>query len=154
MSQPRWDEQLDLLMHNASTMSDDVKELLTLGAEPLFLPYASSHQVGHEYINYPDIIAGVLDCVANTALLTIDKILRLLWHARLRLSSLAGQSAQQGREISQLLDTSEVIQRRRQRANTAFEFVRGESTLAAKPLAFGVRQVQSSDRCEIDLALK
>jgi len=133
-------------------MFDDVKKWLTVEAEPLFLSYASSQQVIQEHINYPDIISGVLDCVANTALLTIDKILRFLCHARLRSSSLAGRSRQQQLETSQLLNDPEIIEKWRQRAITAFKFVQGKSKLAAKPLDFGLRQVQSSgSSCSIDI---
>ena len=150
--QTGWEEQSDLLMHKASTMFDDVKKWLTVEAEPLFLSYASSQQVIQEHINYPDIISGVLDCVANTALLTIDKILRFLCHARLRSSSLAGRSRQQQLETSQLLNDPEIIEKWRQRAITAFKFVQGKSKLAAKPLDFGLRQVQSSgSSCSIDI---
>ena len=136
------EEQSDLLMCKACTIFDNVKRWLTVEAEPLFLSNGSSQQAFKEHIDYPDIIAGVLDCVANTALLTIDKILRS--HAKLRSSSLAGRSMQEQLETSQLLDDPEIIQQWRQRAITAFEFVKGESELAAKPLDFGLRQVQSS----------
>jgi hypothetical protein len=128
-----------------------VKRWLSIEAEPLFLSYAPSQQVIQENINYPDILCGVLDCVVNTALLTIDKILRSLCHARLRSSSLAGQSRQQPLESSQLLDDPEIVERWQQRAITAFRFVQRESTLAAKPLDFGLRQIQSSDSsCSIE----
>jgi hypothetical protein len=140
--QTGWEEQLDLLMHKASTMFDDVQKWLTAEAQPLFLSSTSSHQVIQEHIDYPDIISGVLDCVANTALLTIDKIMRFLYHARLRSSSLAGQSWQQRLETSRLLHDPEIIDRWRQRAISAFEFVQERSKLAAKPLEFGVQQIQ------------
>jgi hypothetical protein len=150
--QTGWEERSDLLMHKVSMMLEDVKKWLTVEAEPLFLSYASSQQVIKEHINYPDIISGILDCVANTALLTMDKILRFLCHARLRSSSLAGQIRQQQLETSHLLDNPENIERWRQRAITAFNFVQGESELAAKPLEFGLRQIQSrGPSCSIDI---
>jgi hypothetical protein len=71
--QTGWEERSDLLMHKVSMMLEDVKKWLTVEAEPLFLSYASSQQVIKEHINYPDIISGILDCVANTALLTMDR---------------------------------------------------------------------------------
>lgn len=136
-------------------MLDDVKKWLTVEAEPLFLSYASSQQVVQEHINYPDIVSGVLDCVANTAVLTIDKIMRSLCHLMLRSSSLAGRSGQQGLGTSQLLDDAEIMARRRQRAITAFKFVQGESRLAAKPLEFGLRQIQSGgSSCPIDISAR
>jgi hypothetical protein len=125
-------------------MLDDVKKCLTVDAEPLFLSYTSSpQQVVQEQISYPDILSGVLDCVANTTLLSINKILRFLYYAKRRSSSLAGRSSQQGPENSQLLDDPEIIERRVQRAITAFKFVQGESKLAAKPLDFGLRHIQT-----------
>ena len=135
------DERLHSLMHKASTMSDDVKKWMTGEAEPLLLSNASSQQVIQGHIEYPDIISGVLDCVANMALLTLAKILRSLYHARLRWSTLPEQIKL---ESNALLDNPETIEQRRQRAITAFDFVRGNSYLAAKPLEFGLRQVDSS----------
>lgn len=141
-----------MLMHKASTIFDNVKKWLTVEAEPLFLSNASSQQVVQEHINYPDLLSGVLDCVANTTLLTIDKILRSLCDARLRSSSLAGQSRQQRLGTNQDLDDPEIIERWSQRAITAFKFVQGESTLAAKPLDFGLRQIQSGgSSCSINM---
>lgn len=43
---------------------------LTFDAEPLFLPYSVSTLGLHEHISYPDVLSAVLDCVANTALVT------------------------------------------------------------------------------------
>ncbi len=37
-----------------------------------------------EHINYPDVLIGVLDCVANTAILAIERLLRHLCLARLQ----------------------------------------------------------------------
>jgi hypothetical protein len=139
-----WEERSDLLMQRASTMSEDVNRWLKFEAEPLFLSYTSSLQVLQGQINYPDIISGVLDCVANTALLNIDKVLRSLRHAKLQSSSLAGRSRQQRLEATQHLDRPNNSERWRQRAMTAFRFVQGESILAAKPLRFGLGQAQSS----------
>lgn len=134
----RWDGRLDSLLHQASKMSDVVKKWITAEAEPLFLSNASSQRVFQGYIEYPDVVSGVLDCVANTDLLTIGNILRFLCHARLR------PSEQRRLETSPLLDSQETIEQQRQRARTAFEFVQGESELAAKPLDFGLRQSHSS----------
>lgn len=140
----RWDGRLDSLLHQASEMSDVVKKWITAEAEPLFLSNASSQRVFQGYIEYPDVVSGVLDCVANTALLAIGNILRFLCHARLRSSGLPGRSEQHRLETSPLLDSQETIEQQRQRARTAFEFVQGESELAAKPLDFGLRQSHSS----------
>ncbi|PQE29560.1 C6 zinc finger domain protein [Rutstroemia sp. NJR-2017a BBW] len=93
---------------------------------------------------YPDIIAGVVDCVANTALLTLDKMICFLYHGNLpnpiTTSLHHGDSEEQ-----------RTIQKWHQRAVCAFEYVRGESTIAAKPLEFGLRQFQSPNAiCDND----
>lgn len=145
--QTQWDVRLDSLIHKASKNFDDVRKWITTEAEPLFLSNSSSHRVIRGHIEYPDLISGVLDCVANTALLTISNILRFLCYARLRSSSLPGQKRCHQLEFSQLLDNQETIEQWRRRATTAFEFVQGESEFAAKPLAFGLQQIQSSGFC-------
>ena len=138
------DERLYSLMHKASTMSDDVKRWMTGEAEPLFLSNALLQQNIHGHIEYPDIISGVLDCVANMALLTLRKVLRSLCHARQRWSTLPEQTGQPPLVSSELLDDAGTIEQRRRRAIIAFDFVRENSYLAAKPLEFGLRQVDSS----------
>jgi hypothetical protein len=129
------DQRSDLLIHKASTIHNDVKKWIAAEADPLFLSYASSNQATQGHMMYPDIIAGVLDCVAHTALATIDKILRSLWETRLPSSIMDGHERP-------LLDDPETIERWHQRATTAFKFVQNESVLAAKPLDFGLRQIQ------------
>ena len=168
--QTQWDDQSDLLMHKVSRMSNDLKNWITVEAEPLLSPSGkgripswgnTSHRPldlpnsaaggesceipPHEGIEYPDIIAGVLDCVAHTALITTSKILRFLYYVRLRSSSVAGQSGQFPLEPCQLPENQETIEQYRQRAMKAFEYVQGKSAIAAKPLDFGLRQVLSSD---------
>ena len=125
-------------------MSDDVKNWITTEAEPLFLSNASSQRAIQGHVEYPDIISGVLDCVANTALLTIGNMLRFLCHAKLPLSNLPGGSGQHRLDLGQFLDNQQTVEQRRQRAMTAFTFVQGQSELAAKLLGFGLRQVLSS----------
>ena len=90
------------------------------------------------------MISGVLDCVANMALLTIGKILRFLFNAKLRWNTTQEHITQYQLESSELLDDSETIEQRRQRAITAFDFVRKKSYLAAKPLEFGLRGAHSN----------
>ena len=125
-------------------MLDDVKKWLAFEAEPLFLSDASPQQGTQQHIGYPDIIAGVSDCVANMALLTIDKILRVLCHARLQPTNQMRRHRCQWLATSPLLDDPDITERWRQRAMAAFDFVKGESAVAAKPLDFGTRQFQSS----------
>lgn len=66
-----WDEQADLLMLGAYNNFQQVQKWLMVEAEPLFL---TPGPLSREQINYQDIISGVLGCVANTALLTLNKI--------------------------------------------------------------------------------
>jgi hypothetical protein len=88
---------------------------------------------------YPDVIAGVVDCVANTALLTLDKMICFLYHGNLP-SGMPPSSTNLHHSDS---EDQRTIQTWHQRAVCAFEYVRGESTIAAKPLEFGLRQFQS-----------
>ena len=157
-------------MHKVSMMSNELKRWIMVEAEPLLslggkertlscdstshrpldLPDSApggkeSQILPDEEIEYPDIIAGVLDCVAHTALITMSQIFRFLYYVRLRSSSLAGRSGQLPLETYQLPDNQETIEKYRQRAMKAFEFVQGKSAIAAKPLDFGLRQVLSSD---------
>lgn len=125
-------------MDKASTILGDVKKWITVEADPLLLSHAASQQDIRGHIVYPDIIAGISDCVAHTALVTINKTLRFLWSSWLRSSSLEERG-------SQFLDDSETIERWRHRAIAAFRFVQKESILAAKPLDFGLRRIQSSE---------
>ena len=170
--QTQWDEQSDSLMHNVSRMSNDLNKWITVEAEPLVSPNgkgripswdSTSHRpldllesapggkgcVILEGIEYPDIIAGVLDCVAHTALITMSKMFRFLYYVRLRSSGLVGQSGQFPLETWQLPENQTTIERYRQRATKAFDFVQGKSVIAAKPLDFGLRQVLSSDFSEM-----
>ena len=146
-----WDERSEMLMHKACILFEDVRSWLTLEAEPLFLSHTSLQQVIQEQIRYPDIVCGVLDCVANTALLTINKILRCLCEARLRCNSLEGRDNHQSLRPGQLLDDPDITERWRGRAMTAFKYVQGESLLAAKPLDFGLRQIEAiGSSCSIN----
>lgn len=131
-------------MRNASTMSDNVKTWITAEAEPLFYSTAPSQQIVLGHVEYPNIISAVLDCVANMALLTLGRTVRFLCHARLRWSTLPEQAKQHQLECSEFLDKPEIMEQRRQRAMTAFEFVKRNSSLAAQPLEFGLRSVDSS----------
>ena len=127
-------------MLKAFKLSDDLKKWITAEAESLFFSNASSQRVIQGHMKYPDIISGVLDCVVNTALLTIGNMLRLLYHTWLRSNNLPGRSGQCWLETSQLPDSQEILEQRRQRAMAAFPFVQGKSAIAATPLDFGLRQ--------------
>lgn len=101
---------VESLIGKASKISDDVQRWVTSEAEPLFLSNASSQPLTPGHIEYPDLMSGVLDCVADMALVTIGKILRSLCHARLRSSSLLGQDTENRLRTCQLLDNPEAIE--------------------------------------------
>ncbi|TVY19765.1 hypothetical protein LARI1_G002605 [Lachnellula arida] len=132
-------EGTDLLIEKAIIMLNGIKSWLTLEAEHLFLSSSSSSPGLQEYINYQDLLVGIVDCVANTALVTIDRILRSLYNAKMVSSVLMGESLGLGVEF----DGPEVVEGWRRRAVSAFEYVKGESVIAAKPLDFGVRQIEA-----------
>jgi hypothetical protein len=132
-------KQADLLIRKATAMLNDVKNWLIFEAEPLFLSYSSSPQGLQEHINYPDLLSGVSDCASNTALITIDRILRSLCNAKMVSSILMGENF----EVSEQFDAPEIVEGWKRRAVSAFEFVKGKSVIAAKPLDFGIRQIQA-----------
>lgn len=143
------EERLDILIDRAFSMFTNVNNWLQIKAEPYFTSntltsLTPTTYYGAEHINYPDVLIGVLDCVANTALLAIEKLLRRLCLARLRsCGSAMGSSWPKDRGLPWLSDDPEPMRLRHQRAISALDFVKAESTLAAKPLEFGLQQVQS-----------
>lgn len=140
-----WERDLNVLIDRALALLHDLKRWLAFEAEPLFLSRISSQQDFEEDVKYPDILSGVLDCVAHTTLLAIDKILRSLCRGGLQSNLLLERSRQQQLKPTELLNNAETIEIWRQRATKAFDFVHTESTLAAKPLEFGLLQIQSGD---------
>ena len=143
------EERLDILIEKALSMLTNINNWLQLKAEPYFMSNtltALTPTTYHaaEHIYYPDVLTGVLDCVANTAILAIEQLLRRLCLARLRsCGSAMGSSRPKERGLPWLSDDPEYMRRRHQRAKSALDFVKAESTLAAKPLEFGLQQVQS-----------
>ena len=141
-SQNGWEARLDSLIRKASTKFDDMKEWLANEAEPVFLGRSPQETV-ETYVHYPDMLCAVVDAVANTVLLILDKSFCFLSQITLQSSSQARTSTRQGFEKKQLLSDSENAERR-QRVTMAFDFVQGECPLAAKPLLFGLQAIQSS----------
>ena len=149
--QPGWDERLELLIQRAISMLTNVTNWLHLKAEPYFMSNtltcctpAMDYEEAH--INYPDVLIGVLDCVANTAILAIEQLLRRLCLARRQpCSNFMGPSWPKKRGLPWLSDDPEQTKPRCRRAIAALGFVKAQSTLAAKPLEFGLQQVRSAD---------
>ena len=145
----RGEARLDILIDRALSMLTDVNHWLQAKAEPHFTPntiapFTPPNYYGTEHIKYPDLLIGVLDCVANTAILAMEELLRRLCLARLRsYGSAIGSNWPKDRGLPWLSDDPERMRQRHQRAISALDFVKAESTLAAKPLEFGLQQVQS-----------
>ncbi|KAI9640599.1 hypothetical protein NHQ30_010898 [Ciborinia camelliae] len=120
-----------ILMDKALKMSSNMKVWLRCEVEPhIFSTYLGSTTA---HIEYPDMVAAVVDCVANTTLLTLDKIICLLHHRSITAHAV------------DTFDSPESVESCYRRALKAFEYVRSESTLAARPLGIGLRQFQFSD---------
>ena len=149
--QPGWEERLELLIQRAISMWTNVTNWLHLKAEPCFMSKTSTYcppTMDHEggQINYPDILIGVLDCVANTAILAIERLLRRLCLARPQpCFNFMGPSWPKERGLPWLSHDPEQTKPRCRRAISALDFVKAQSTLAAKPLEFGLQQVRSAD---------
>lgn len=150
-SQSGWETRLELLIRRASTKFDDVKKWLTVEAEPLFLAQSSTQETIEKRMQYPDMMCGLLDTVANTLLLILDKALGFLYQLRLRATSENGRVTGLWLERELFLSDSEDAERY-QRVMKAFDFVKGESDLAAKPLQLGLQALHASiASCSIDI---
>ena len=113
----------------------EVETLVRQQLEPFFPSRKPAEQ-----IDYPDLICGVVDCVAHASLLTLSDILR----------SVSGAQPQHTELDSPPYDSGTLEQMTR-RVGAAFNFVRGKSITAAKPLGFGLQQIQaSSPGCGLD----
>jgi hypothetical protein len=83
---------------------------------------------------YPELLLAVLDCVSNSVLVRLEKLLLTLTPASL-----------QQREELQLDICPATIARRQATIRKTFNFVKRSSTVAAKPLEFGLQQLWSAD---------
>ena len=152
ISQDGWAERLDRLIRQVAANFDDVKRWLVVEAEPLFTAQPSDLDFFGQQVYYPDMTCGVVDAVANTYLLILDKMFQFLCELRPRLDIQAGIDNRQWLQRTQLLSISEDIERRG-RVVTAFNYVKGECEVAAKPLLFGLQIMQSStSNCFIEVA--
>ncbi|KAH7336442.1 hypothetical protein BKA65DRAFT_34098 [Rhexocercosporidium sp. MPI-PUGE-AT-0058] len=136
------EKKVDDLITSFYQMAVNIQSWLKVDAEP-FLTLGTSNQGDH--IEYPDLIAGVNDCVSHKALETIEKALRILSKIRSssnqsRISSLHGEF-----EGTLLLGDARTMEIRRHRILSAFNFVKRECQFAAKPLEFGLMHIRSAD---------
>ena len=84
---------------------------------------------------YPELLLAVLDCVSNSVLVRLEKLLLTLTSA----------SLQQHEELKFTLCPA-TIARRQATIRESFNFVKRHSKVAAKPLEFGLQQLWSTDR--------
>ncbi|TGO10344.1 hypothetical protein BTUL_0137g00010 [Botrytis tulipae] len=119
-----------VFMDNIVEICSRMKAWLNSGVEPHIL--SNTWDTAGATVQYSDPIAGVVDCVANITLLTLDKVICLLYHG-----SVATHAVE-------TFDDPEVVERWYRRAIKAYDFVQGKSIIAAKPLGIGLQQFQSS----------
>ncbi|KAF7891959.1 hypothetical protein EAF00_008261 [Botryotinia globosa] len=119
-----------IFIDNILEICSRMKAWLSCGVEPHIL--SNPWDTAGARVQYSDPIAGVVDCVANTALLTLDKVICSLYH---------GSTATHAVDT---FDDPEVVERWYRRAIKAYDFVQGESIIAAKPLGIELQQFQSS----------
>jgi hypothetical protein len=112
------------LIEQASEIMDAIQKWLSV-AEEFFQHHASRNPVAP----YPNVLSGVMDCVAHTTLDAVHKIRQSLY---MRLDPGAP-----------VLNESTVLEWRR-RSISSFQHVKAESETAAKPLEFGIRQISGS----------
>ncbi|TGO37641.1 hypothetical protein BHYA_0092g00240 [Botrytis hyacinthi] len=117
-------------LNNILEICSKMKVWLSCGVEPHIFP--NPRDTTGATVQYSDPIAGVVDCVANTTLLTLDKVICSLYHG-----SMATHAVD-------TFDDPEVVEGWYRRAIKAYDFVQKESTVAAEPLGIGLRQFQSS----------
>ena len=145
-----WEEQLNLLMLRTSTIYEKIKKWLTIEAEPLILPKSSQQSI-HEQIDYPDIICGTIDSVANTTLLKLNTIFYSICRTKCDISIAEEKGPRQRVESPYLLQNEAEMGYRLWRATTAFNFVQGQSMLGTKTLEFGLAQIRvGMSSCSVD----
>jgi hypothetical protein len=91
-------------------------------------------------VGHRNILFVVLDCVTNSALLNIERLISLLNQA---LREMAVMCVPLPTDCGLFKADNNIISvnERRQRINSSFEFVKRESPLSAKPLEFGLHRI-------------
>ncbi len=136
LSRRGWKEQVDEIIAGLLKISADVKDWLFVGTEQVMLVHPGGES--REQLRYPDILAGVTDCVSHRALLQIDEALRYLYRMRSRSNSGTDGMGNIEPGATRLLADPKTVEGWRQRMIDAFVFVKAESEIAAKPLDFGL----------------
>lgn len=146
----RQDHQLSGLLHRALVVRDNIETFLSQELEQCAQVHCLSIRqtcvttaqyaepsIG-SLVTYPDMLMGVLDCVANTVFINVD---RMIYHLDQRVcQQLAEPESLAARSVTADPAT---VEKRRQRVRSSYNFVKAKSTLAAKPLDFGMRQIWS-----------
>jgi hypothetical protein len=86
-------------------------------------------------LEYPELLLAVLDCVSNSVLVRLEKLLLALTSA----------SLQRHEELKFVLCPA-LMARRQATIRKSFNFVKRSSKVAAKPLEFGLQQLWSTNR--------
>ena len=139
-----WQERLNVLMIKVASKFDELENWLVIEAGPLFFDQVTSQELSQEQEHYTDLICAVVDSVCNTALLILDNLFRGLSSLKLQSTNSSGDDTPQWLERMVLFRDLEDSEYRRRRMLRAFHSVQRESTLAARPLRFGLQQFQPS----------
>ena len=105
-------------------------------------PAWDMHPDTSKAFKYPELLLTVLDCVSNSVLVRLEKLLLTLTSA----------SLQQHEELKFTLGPA-TIARRQATIRESFNFVRRHSKVAAKPLEFGLQQLWSTDRAIVQYSI-
>ncbi|KAG4434284.1 hypothetical protein IFR05_010228 [Cadophora sp. M221] len=136
------EQRADALITSFYQIAIQIQSWLELEAEPFLTSSASIQEPDH--IQYPDLIAGINDCVSHKALMTIERALRSLFQIRSRSPQFGARFIHEEFEVALRLGDAKAIELRRHRIVNAFNFVQRECQFAAKPLDFGLRHIQST----------
>jgi hypothetical protein len=98
-------------------------------------PAWDMHADTGKVFEYPELLLAVLDCVSNSVLVRLEKLLLTLTSVPL----------QQHEELK-FTPSPATIARRQATIRNSFNFVKRHSKVAAKPLEFGLQQLWSADR--------
>ena len=129
----------ELIILEASELITRFNRFISTALEPSFVARSSSALSTQCGLQYENVVLGVLDCVSNSSLVTLYRIVQQSRQLQTQFLPV-GKMA----DWVQLIAVSgNIIGEREARALSAFHFVCGESRFAAKPLEFGIRQMQA-----------
>jgi hypothetical protein len=121
--------------------TNELEPLLSACRSPSNAPLKSNgppwdiHTDTGKVLDYPELLLAVLDCVSNSVLVRLEKLLLTLPSA----------SLQQLEELKFAICPTTTA-RRQATIRESFNFVKRNSKVAAKPLEFGLQQLWSTNR--------